>query len=499
MLDLTPFRPQRPLTWTDTVHEIAELFASLSEEIYIVGGAVRDTLLQRPLKDIDLTTSGDGLILARKIANHFQGDFFPLDTERSVGRALINTLDGRLTLDVAKFRGLTLLDDLTDRDFTLNAMAVDLRGGLAELIDPLKGAVDIKDKQLRRCSPHALTDDPIRALRAVRQSVQFGFRIEPETLADVRRVSPLIAEISPERVRDELFKLLSLPRPAAALRIADAVGLLTIILPEVDALRGLQQSAPHMFDGWGHTLAVIEILSQIFAAISYSRTDTTAATFSLGSMVMQLDRFRSQLVSHLDVEWPNERSHRSLLILAGLLHDVGKPGTAEQIESGRWRFEGHEILGAQMADVRAANLRLSNAERTRLVGIIRHHNRLFSMDDMTPLAIHRFWRATGEAGIDVCLLLLADYLGAVGSQLNQDSWLALVERVRLLLEAYYEQYGQLIEPAPLVDGKMLMSRLGLKPGPQIGELLDLLREAQVTAKVHTVDDALDMARSWLEH
>lgn len=498
MTDVVSFRPERPLGWSDTIFELADLLQAAPDEIYLVGGAVRDALLHHPLKDIDLTTSGDGLALARRIANHFKGDFFALDVERNVGRALIDTPDGRLTLDVARFRGATLLDDLADRDFTVNAMAVDLRGDLSLLIDPLNGAVDSSAKQLRHCSPEALSNDPIRVLRAVRQSVQFGFRIEPETLLEVRRVVPQLVEVSPERIRDEFFKLLSLPRPAAALRVADSLGLLRLIVPEVAALHGLPQSAPHVFDGWAHTLSVVEQLSQIFSVIGYTRTDSTAAIFSLGTLVMQLDRFRARLIAHLDSEWPNERPHRALLMLAALLHDIGKPKTAEQTASGEWRFDDHEIVGAKMVDHRAAELRLSNAERSRIVRIVRYHNYPFTMSEMSPRPIHRFWRAADDAGIDICLLALADYLGAVGSEINQDEWLTLVERMRLLLDAFYEQHDQLIAPPPLVDGKLLMTMLGLKPGPRVGELLDLLREAQVAGEIHTVEEALALVRSHLE-
>src|SRR5215471_1566347 len=130
MNDLSPRQPVRPLLWPNIVLDLQKFLADMTDEIYIVGGAVRDALLHRPLKDIDLATSSDGMKLARKIANEFDGDYFALDSERDVGRALVDTPDGRLMFDVAHFRGSGLLADLTDRDFTINAMAVDLRGDL---------------------------------------------------------------------------------------------------------------------------------------------------------------------------------------------------------------------------------------------------------------------------------------------------------------------------------------------------------------------------------
>src|SRR6185369_5338691 len=201
MMDIAPRQPHRPLLWPDILLDIQEFLADVSDEIYIVGGAVRDALLHRPLHDIDLATSGHAIQIARQIANHFKGDFFVLDGDRDVGRALLNLPDGRLMLDVARFRGASLVDDLSDRDFTLNALAVDVKADLSLLIDPLNGEEDIKKHLLRRCSDHALSDDPIRALRAVRQSSQLNMHIEADTLLDIKASVGIINESSPERIR----------------------------------------------------------------------------------------------------------------------------------------------------------------------------------------------------------------------------------------------------------------------------------------------------------
>jgi len=498
MNDLMPRAPARPLLWPEIIGDLQMFLADMPDEIYIVGGAVRDALLRRPLKDIDLATSGDGMKLARKIANQFDGDFFALDSERDVGRALVSTANGRLMFDVARFRGDGLLDDLTDRDFTINAMAVNLRGDLSSLIDPLGGEGDIEAKVLRRCSAYALSGDPIRALRAVRQGMQLGMRIEPETLADIRAVSPALADTSPERVRDELFKLLALPKPASVLRVADVVGVLQVVLPELSALHGLPQSASHIRDVWEHTLSVVENLSNILLVLDYNRSDSTTSSFSMGAMAIQLDRYRAQLRAHVNVEWPNERTHRAMVMLAALLHDIGKPATASQDETGRWHFLKYRRVGAKLAGDRALALRLSNAEREWLIKIIHHHNWPLLMDEMTPLLIHRFWRTLGEAGVDVCLISLADYLGSLGSYINQDLWLAVVDRVRVLLEAYFERHDQLVAPPTLVDGNQLMQTLHLKPGRIIGELLDLIREAQVAGEIESAEAALRFARTHLE-
>ncbi|MCA9914657.1 MAG: hypothetical protein KC496_14995, partial [Anaerolineae bacterium] len=145
----------------------------------------------------------------------------------------------------------------------------------------------------------------------------------------------------------------------------------------------------------------------------------------------------------------------------------------------------------------AENLRLSNLERTRLIEIIRHYNHPQAMDNPTARDIHRFWRSSGAAGVDVCLLTLADSLGTAGVELDQDAWLMVVDRVRVLLSAYYDQYETLVEPPTLIDGNALMQRLGLRPGQIVGKLLDMIREAQAAGEVQTADDAVRCAQDYL--
>jgi tRNA nucleotidyltransferase/poly(A) polymerase len=492
--DLTPRTPQRLPFWPDILLDLRDALPDSPEPIYVVGGAVRDALMQRPIHDLDLAVPRDAMKLARWIADHFHGDVYVLDTERDVGRALVETPQGRMVFDVARLRGETLLDDLMDRDFTINAMAVDLKVNLEQVIDPLGGEADIVAKLLRRCAPNALANDPLRALRAVRQSVQFGLRIEPHTLADMRNCLPELNRISSERLRDELFKTLSLSRPATALRVLDALGLLPMLIPETVALHDLPQPPPHIHDAWTHTLAVVEHLAGIVATIRYTRTDNTAASFAYGMMAMQLDRYRAQLLSHLEQQWPDERTHVAVLMLAALLHDVGKPAAAAD-----GRFIGHETIGANLAGTRAHALRLSGDETHRLKIIVANHMRLITMEDApSRRAVSRFWRQLGAAGIDVCLLTLADHLGTYGSEIQQDDWLTLIERVRSLLEVYFERYAEMVEPPTLIDGGELIRMFNLKPGRLIGQLLDMIRDAQVDGAVQTADDAAQLVRRYLD-
>lgn len=498
MSSLAPRSPGRPLHWPDWLYDLQDaLLADLSFPVYIVGGAVRDAYLRQPIKDLDLCTPGSAVSIARKIANHYRGDVYVLDAERDVARVLLQIPDGQRVIDLARFRGADLLADLTDRDFTMNAMAVDFSGDLTLLIDPLNGEKDLAGRVLRPCSPSAMADDPIRTLRAIRLSVQLQARIEPALVQALRATAPFIMTTSAERVRDEFCKLLMLPRPAAALRVADAVGLLREIIPEVAPLHGQPQSHANGFDTWQHTLTVVERMRGLLTTISPARNDGTAAVFDLGMMVMALDKHRGRLQTHLQRMWSDGRSHELLLILAALLHDIAKPKTAVQTPEGQWQFPGHADLGEQMVLDRLAALRFSNEEKARVAALTKGHMHRIFWDALDDRALHRFWRGVGEAGVDLCLFVLADYLGANTHALQQDEWLRLVERVRLVLDAYYNDYDRLVAPPPLLDGNTLMTYLGLPPGPIIGQLLEIIREAQAVGEVRTLDEALEAARAFL--
>lgn len=482
MIELEPRSPQRPLAWSDAMLDISDLLLETDFEVYVVGGAVRDAYLHLPVKDLDLVTPDDPLQLGRYIANHLDGAFYVLDAERGIARALIETSGGALVVDVARLRGVDLSSDLRDRDFTLNAIAVDLRSGMQRMIDPLKGEDDLRTRVIRRCSERSISDDPIRALRAVRQSVQFDARIEPQTLRDVRAAADQIMDTSPERVRDELFKLMGSKSPSRTLRIAHALGLLQHPLPETAVLQAAAfTDTPGVHDAWSHSLTVVEKLRAVLNTIGPERTDQTAAVFTLGMIVMALDVLRPYLQSHILHVWPEERTYAALLTFAAILHEVGAD-VEERI---------------RIVSNRASQLRLSNDEKRRLVTMLRGLEDVNAVDVSNVLSIHRYWRAYGVAGVDACLLAMADQLGTMGVALHQDDWLQFLERMQTLLNVYFVRYDELVEPVMLLDGSDLINELNIEPGPIIGELLDMIREGQVQGIIQTREDALHITQTYL--
>lgn len=469
--------PWRPLTWPELVHQLRPFAEEAGQPVYIVGGAVRDALAGRPVHDLDLAVAQGGARLARRIANVLDGDFYVLDRERDVARALLDSPDGKITVDVASMRGASLLADLADRDFTINAMAVELATDCSRIIDPLGGEADSRAKVLRQCGPASLHEDPLRALRALRLAAQFGLRLEPETRHALRAVRDRLFDSSAERVRDEFWRLLALPRVGAALRAASAVGLLESIVPETGELSQQPARNDGHPDAWQETLAIIRCLRQIVSAFGPQRGDQHGASLGVGMLVMQLDRWRPQLQQHLQCSWPNGRPHSALLMLAAIFGATGDAPVA-----------------ADRAVARARALCLANAECERLGAILRGQGEAGTLTELTDLNLYRYWRKNGVAGVDVCLLAAARFLGEAGSRLDQDAWLSFVERIAGLLQAHFEQKEL---PELLLDGKTLMRKLKLAPGPQVGILLEQIREAQVSGQVQTRAEALAAARAWL--
>lgn len=482
--------------------------------IYLVGGAVRDALLNRPTHDLDFALAGDAIKTARRVAdmlphigagNILKADFYPLDAERDTGRVIVTNEDGtRTVIDFATFRGPDLESDLGGRDFTLNAIALNLLDN--NLYDPLGGAMDLKEKRLRTCSPSAFMDDPVRILRGIRLAAKYGFHILPETRKGMKEAAGELGKVSPERLRDELFRILDGPQTAACIRALDMLGALEKILPELSGLKGVEQRPPHVHDVWNHTLAVVSHLENILSSLAPEYDPGKVTNLLDGLLVLQLGRYRRQINAMVASPVTADRSLRSLLILAALYHDIAKPTSKQMDDNGQARFWGHDTEGAEVASARGRSLMLSNEEIHRLDTIIRNHmrvlfhtNRLVEEQKLpSRRAIYRFFRDTGAAGVDVCLLALADLRASYEVTLPQETWAAALAIVRAFLENWYEKPSESVAPPTLLDGNDLIHDLDLKPGKQIGALLDAIREAQAVGEISAREEALGLARKLLE-
>ena len=493
-----------------SVLEILREFSTPERPIYLVGGAVRDMLLSRPVHDLDFVLAGPTRKLANDLASRFNGALYMLDEERDTCRVVLETGDQtRFMVDFAALRGPDIEADLRARDFTINAIAMDV-AHQDKLIDPLGGAADLHEKRLRACTPDSLRSDPARVLRAARIALRLRMRILPDTLRQMREAAPLLRQISSERQRDELFNMLDGPRVDLALRVLDQVDALKQVLPELHALKGLQQPAPHTLDGWEHTLSVLNHLELLLAPLVGQYQEDQVSDLTVGSAVLWLGRFRAQLAEHFSRPVSGDRSLRSLLFFAALYHDISKPDTRTVTDAGRIRFLGHDQQGAQMTVERGRTLALSTAELQHLHAIVKNHMRVHQLsgalkpepeqagvERISRRSIYRYFKDTGAAGIDIALLSLADTRGTYGVALPQDVWQAELETCRVLFEAYWEKKAETVSPPRHLSGGDLMAALELPPGPLIGQILDAVREAQAVGEINDRDAALAFARRHL--
>jgi putative nucleotidyltransferase with HDIG domain len=463
----------------------AAVLRAVADEIgpgsaFLVGGAVRDVLLGRRFHDLDVTVSSGACALARRVAERAGGAYVELDAERGAARAVLPADSAQVHLDVTDLRGPTLDEDLARRDFTINAIAVPVgplaRDGAAGAVDPRGGLDDLARRRLRLAGPDSIADDPVRALRGIRLEAQLRFRLDPRAVREIRREAPALARIAAERITQELLEILRLTAAAPAFRRADRLGVLAAVLPEAAAMRGVSQPAPHRFDVLEHSLRAV------------------AATDRLVAEIARLAPWGEVLAEHLAESLGGGFSRREVLKLAALLHDVSKPETRAVVD-GRIRFFGHDILGARRVQAIGERLRLPARAIRVLETLVRYHLRLMHLEQagaVTRRARYRFFRDVGDDARDLLLLTLVD-----AAAVNGASPLAVWRRstlARELMAGWREDSAAQAEP-PLLHGEDVMEAFGLAPGPEVGRLLGLAREAQHLGLVATRDEALAYLRS----
>jgi tRNA nucleotidyltransferase/poly(A) polymerase len=282
------------------------------------------------------------------------------------------------------------------------------------------------------------------------------------------------------------------------LRVLQSLGLLALVVPETAGLERVSQPPPHVHDVWNHTLLLVDRLQTLLGVLAPQANEDASADLTMGLASLRLGRFRDPLQAHLARTLSGDRPVRGLTFLAALLHDVGKSETGKLGADGEVHFVGHDRIGAEWAVRRAAQMHLSNAEAEHLGCIVRHHMRPLQLareKTLSRRAIYRFFAATGQCGVDVCLLALADLLAIFGPTLDQDAWAEMLDTVRDLLESYFEHRTERVDPPPLISGDDLMQALELRPGPHVGALLQALREAQAAGEVSTREAAIEFVRA----
>ena len=472
-----------------------QAFASAQHQTwYLVGGLLRDQLLGRPVStslNVDVAVPRGALELARALAQDLHGAFVVLDDVACSARIVVTTDAGRIELDISEFRAPTLAADLAARDFTINAMAITLADWLQSpeqlhaLIDPLQGQQALARRQLIPCFPGTFEADPVRILRAFRFVAQLEFALDSSAADLMRRAVGSLSRVSGERIRDELMAIFETANAAGAMRALNELGVLDVLIPELGLGRGMEQGGFHHLDVLGHQLETV------------AQADRFLFDFAEFS-----EALRAPLTHYCAQQLVERRSRKGLIKLAGLLHDVGKPANRQVHDDGEIWFLGHEQTGAELAAPIVERLRLANREAEMVCLLVGHHLRpgfLSREPQLTRRAVYRFYKELGDHGPACLLTWWADRMATRGPQSRLDQLDQQRARLEELLNAYFFQADEVVRPQRLIDGNQLMEALHLTSGPLVGELLELIEEAQAEGRLQTAADALLLARETLEH
>ena len=476
-----------------TLNNLYEFMSQQNCHGYIVGGFIRDWLIGKQTNDVDIAVDGNALNVANEVARNFGGKFVLLDEENGIVRVVIDE-EQQLHFDFSSFYG-NIESDLARRDFTIDAMAVEL-GQLKETlqlkpIDPFNGRKDLENRIIRAVSEQVFANDAVRLLRAVRLTAELDFTIEPNTDALIHQYAQSITQVAGERVREELMRLLNLPQTAHYLYYLDKLGLLLALIPELTQTKGVEQPVEHFWDVFEHSL-------QTVAATEFLVRENTWEYG--GEEMLSTVPWSDVIAAHLSQGVSSGSNHKSLLKLGGLLHDIAKPKTKVLDESGRARFLGHTKEGAEMTANILERLRFSHREIDLVAHLVYHHLRPVQMANEGELpsqrAIYRYFRDTGDAGIDILFLALADYLASRGPLVHMETWKRHCQLVNYIL-AEQEKQKYRVMPMNLVNGHDLMNNFGLTPGPLIGKVLAIVHEAQASGDINTKKEALALAQKEL--
>ena len=479
-------------------------------EAYLVGGAVRDAVLKRPFKDIDIAVPPSAGFRSgtQRLARALNAACFPLDEENQVWR-LVTREAPVFQLDIAPFQGGTLEADLKRRDFTINALALKLEPGTqlasdrktggftlrlekAKVIDLCGGLKDAAAGRVRPESPGVFLEDPLRLLRAFRIASALDFAIAPAALKTIKSQAGLISGSAGERVREELLRLFESPVSHKWLALMHKAGLLCAVFPELAA----QEKCAVVYYGKGgvlkHTLRVVERIDHLFANLpAYFPEHKKISSFLPRPPVMKF---------------------------AALLHDVAKPPKAGMIK-GRLRFFGHEEYGAVMSEKIMERLRFSRDEIRLVTKIIGTHLRpgnLAANEHISDRAMFRFFRTMGEHTIPLLTLSWADHSSYVSEEMlkkfrkklqqppfpmppkglpynSPQKTLRFMQTLHLLFKVYLKKNLKL-QATRLIDGDDIIKTLKMPEGPRVGEILERVQLLQFEGKVKTREQALKVLK-----
>jgi len=448
-----------------------------AEGIWLVGGAVREAARGREVTDVDLAVAKDEAGVGARIAETTGGPAFPLSEQFGTWRVLAG--DRSWGVDVTRLRGDHIEDDLAMRDFTVNALALPIDGLDRPPLDPCDGLPDLEAGVLRAVSERSFADDPLRVLRGARIAAALGFEIDPDTVPLARREAVRAGESAGERQFAELRSMITGPAPLRGLRLLDDLGATAAVLPELEALRGVEQNPYHHLDVHGHTMEVLERTLEV---------ERDLPTY-VGERAAEVEEL-------LDEPLADELTRGGALRFGALFHDLGKPSTRNVAEDGRVLFLGHDQEGARIVHGVCGRFGVSRALTRFLEATCRYHLGIGFMVHERPLSRRRvfdFLRITAPFAVEITLLTVADRLATHGERTKPTAIEAHLEVAHQVLDDALE-WRRDGPPRSPIRGDELASELGIEPGPEIGRLLSEIEAAVFAGEVESRDEALELAR-----
>lgn len=454
---------------SDTVlMKIAENF---DNEIYLVGGTVRDYYLGLESHDRDIIVMDeDAREFALKLKDLFDATFVPLDEENRIYRLVMR--DKINYIDVTNPVGGTIEKDLMRRDLTINAIAVNIRTG--EIVDISGGVTDIKNGCINYVNEENFADDPLRLLRVYRFQALYGFELASETISAVCKYSNLIHKPAVERVNYEILKLFSGKYAHVALENMNKTWILEEIFPFVKELKQVPPNSHHHLDLFHHSLETVKQIQLL-----YENAD-------------------DEVKEHLDTIDFGGFSRLAHLKFAGFLHDIGKFSTWTIEEGGRHRFIKHDDVGSKISVKILKDMHFSNKQIDYLSQMIKYHiypSHVMCSPQITDKIMMRFVRKMDKNSIDNIILAQADRLSARGIEITDEIVAKNINSLNMLLKFYLDA-RETLKPLPkLLTGNDVMKILNLKPSPKLGEIMENLHEAQLSGEVLTKEQAVEFVKN----
>jgi poly(A) polymerase len=445
-----------------------------------VGGFLRDFYLKKENVipkdkenlDFDFCIEKDVLSFVKEFSKRIFSKYIVLDEEQCSFRVILKRKDKILTYDFTLMRAPALKEDLSLRDFTINTLTWDLRRNI--LIDYFKAKEDVKKRRIRIIKETVFLDDPLRILRGFSFVSLYNFKIDKNTKEAMKKYKKYLNKVSPERINEEIFKILSSKSSYRVVREMDDLGILEEIIPQIRLTKGIYQGPYHHLDVWRHSLETLKEFELLYKRKLSKNKD---------------------IFNYLEEEIVKERKRIMILKLACLFHDLGKPH-AKKIKDNKTIFHTHEKIGSEITEEIALNLRLSSKEKEILKKLIYWHLRpgyLADCDFPSPRAIYRFFRDLQEESLSVIMLSLSDWRATRGVLVDEEKRKKHEKIMFKLMEKYFEEKKK--KPLPkIVDGYDIMKKFKLSPSPLVGEILKKIKEEQALGKVKSKQDAYKVAK-----